>query len=303
VVLIDYLLGGGIKDIRVDSYAETLRKNFQQMARDPDLVFSDLAPAEARTILVQALARPPCPVEPDQIEAVEASIDLLRARVAAMAGVIGASGGANKAPIPAKAPAPRRKAPPPRNTHRVKVTLRGAKPPIWRRLEVPSDISLERLHRVIQMAFEWEDDHLHVFETSAGLYGVVGEDALDGIKNDAYKKLSTVADWPGDHLRYVYDFGDNWELDIVVEAVSPAEPGVRYPRCTGGRRASPPEDSGGVWGYAEMLNILANPRHSDHVTWLGRLGIESAADYDPAVFDPEIVNLDLAQISRVLVKP
>jgi hypothetical protein len=271
------------------------------MARDPNLIFNDLAPAEARALLVQALARPPCPVEPDQVAAVEDAIDLLRARVAALSGVIGPSGDAGESPSAVKPPAPRRKEP--RNIHRVKVTLRGAKPPIWRRLEVPSDSSLERLHRVIQMAFEWQDYHLHVFETSAGRYGIVDEDSPDDIRNDLYKKLSTVADWPGDRLKYLYDFGDNWELDILVEAVLPAEPGVRYPRCTGGRRAAPPEDSGGVWGYAEMLTILANPRHADHATWLGRLGIESAADYDPAGFDPEIVNLDLAQISRVLVKP
>jgi hypothetical protein len=269
VVLIDYILGGGIKDIRIDDDATGLRKNFQHLARDPDLVFSELAPAEARAILVRALARPPCPVEPDQIAAVEESIDLLRARVATMSGASRSVRQAGQQPGPEHAAATRRKAPP-RNVHQVKVTLRGVKPPIWRRLEVPSDSPLERLHRVIQAAFRWQDVHLHVFETTAGWYGIPDPDAGTDIKNDAYKKLSAVADWPGDRVRYVYDFGENRELDIVVEAVSPAEPGVRYPRCIAGRRAAPPEDGG-----------RADPA---------------------AAFDPETVNFDLAPMSRVLVK-
>jgi hypothetical protein len=304
VVLIDHVLGGGIKDCYVADYTESIREEYRKIGRDPDIIYSDLDPAEARAILIQASSCEPCPVEPDQIEDVGNYIDLLLARVAALPATTKATGQSSK-PMAAsgatpKAPATKR-ASGAKNIHRVKVTLRGAKPPIWRRFEVPSDTTLQRLHRVIQAGFDWQDYHLHLFETAAGLYGMPDPDDDLDIMNDAYKKLSAVADWPGDRLRYTYDFGDNWELDVVVEAVLPAEPGVAYPRCTGGRRAAPPEDSGGIWGYAELLNVLANPRHEEHKTRLSWLGIETAADYDPDAFDPDVVNNDLTR--RVLIKP
>jgi hypothetical protein len=88
-----------------------------------------------------------------------------------------------------------------------------------------------------------------------------------------------------------------------VESVQPAEPGVAYPRCTGGKRACPPEDSGGVWGYSDLLNVLANPRHEDHRQILSWLGIESPADFDPGYFDLDLANKHLARMSKVLVKP
>ncbi len=271
VVLIDYLLGGGIKDCYVADYSDSLRNEYRKIGQDPEVIFTDLDPAEARAILTQALACPTCPAEPDQVEDVEDYISLLVARVAALpeAGKSpgAAAGPATAPPARTKVSAAKRPAPP-KNVHRLKVTLRGAKPPIWRRLEVPADITLHRLHTVIQRGFGWQDSHLYVFETPAGHYGIPDPDDDLDIRSAASKKLSAVADWPGDRFRYEYDFGDSWEHDIVVEAVLPAEPGVAYPRCTGGRRAGPPEDSGGVWGYADLLNVLANPRHDDHAALL-----------------------------------
>jgi hypothetical protein len=305
VVLIDYLLGGGVKDCYVADYSESLRAQYQKLGRDPDIVFTDLDAGQARAILIRALSREPCPVELDQIEDVENFLDLLRARVAVLPDSRSAAtrpGRAKLAPDAGpQAAAPRRRAGP-RNIHRVKVSLRGAKPPIWRRFEVPSDIALRRLHRVIQVGFEWQDYHPHVFETAAGRYGSPDPDGELDVSSDASKKLSTVADWPGDRVRYTYDFGDSWEFDIVVEAVLPAEPDVRYPRCTGGRRAAPPQDCGGVWGYADLLNILASPRHEEHQARLEWLGVKTAADFSPDSFDPRVVNLGLATMSRVLVR-
>jgi hypothetical protein len=303
VVLIDYLLGGGIKDCYVADYTESVRREYQRVGRDPDIVYSDLDPGQARAILMRSLSSEPCPVEPDQIKNVENYIDLVVARVAALpapARPARRSGRQMAASGPAARVTPR---PPSRakNIHRLKVTLRGVKPPIWRRLEVPSHITLERLHRVIQVCFGWQDYHLHVFETAVGRYGTPDPDGDADNVNDAYKKLSAVADWPADRFRYTYDFGDNWELDIVVEAVLLAEAGVAYPRCTGGRRSGPPEDSGGPWGYAVMLNVLANPKHGEHEARLAWLGIEAASEYDPEAFDIGAVNLDLS--TRVLVKP
>jgi len=303
VVLIDYLLGGGVKDCYVTDYSESIRREYQRLGRDPDIIFIDLDPGEARRILLQSLACDACPVEPHQIRNVQNHVGLLVARAAALPAPAKQSGRAHK---PAAAggtgsgSATKRQSRP-KNIHRLKVTLRGAKPPIWRRFEVPSDITLARLHRVIQTSFGWLDYHLHVFDTPVGRYGTADPDGEAYHFNDAYKKLSAVADWPGDRLRYTYDFGDNWELDIVVEAVEPAEPGVAYPLCTGGRRAGPPEDCGGVWGYADLLNVLANPEHEDHKARLGWLGIETAAEYEPDAFDVDVVNIDL--VRRVLIKP
>ncbi len=306
VVLIDYVLGGGIKDCYVADYTESLRDEYRKMGRDPEVIFSDLDPAEARTILAQALTCPTCPAQPEQVEDVEDYMGLLVARVAVLPEAGKPAGGAG---APASAVASRPKASAAKrpaamkNVHRLKVTLRGTKPPIWRRLEVPADISLHRLHTVIQRGFGWQNSHLYVFETPVGRYGVPDPDDELDTRSAASKKLSAVADWPGDRIRYEYDFGDSWEHDIVVEAVLPAEPGVAYPRCTGGRRAGPPEDSGGVFGYADLLNVLANPKHEDHAALLSWLGIESAADFSPEAFDRGAVNAALSRLAKVLIRP
>jgi hypothetical protein len=182
----------------------------------------------------------------------------------------------------------------------VKITLRGSKPPIWRRLEVPSGITLTRLHDAIQQSFGWDGSHLWVFSTPAGEYGITGQ-GLD-CRSAAARKLSGVAPGPGERIRYTYDFGDDWEHDILVEDVLTAEPGVAYPRCTAGRRASPPEDCGGMWGYAYLLEVLANPGSDEHAERLEWLGIESAADFDAAEFDLARTNKMLSPMSSVLLK-
>lgn len=123
--------------------------------------------------------------------------------------------------------------------HRVTVVLRGSKPPMWRRLEVPSDATLQQLHHAIQRAFGWHGYHLWVFETSLGEYGIADQEL--GHRGAASKKLRQTAPQGGDRLRYTYDFGDDWACDILVEAVTTAEPGIAYPRCPTGRRACPLE--------------------------------------------------------------
>ena len=295
IVLIDYLLGGGVKDCYLVDYTSKLREDYRRVAADPDLNFSDLDGETAREILEKALSRDPCPVEPDQIRDVEKYIGLVRSCAELLPRRSGTAV-LDAAPRPGGRGRPSGS----RNIHRLKVTLRGTKPTIWRRFEVPSDITLARLHTVIQLGFGWQNSHLFVFETAAGRFGSYDPDLE--IRSAASKKLSAVADWPGDKIRYEYDFGDSWEHDVVVEAVEPAKPGIAYPRCTGGRRAGPPEDSGGVWGYSDLLNTLANPRHEDHSQVLWWLGIETASEFDPAKFDLDASNAALARISKVLVK-
>jgi hypothetical protein len=158
---------------------------------------------------------------------------------------------------------------PTREIYQLKVTVQGIRPAIWRRLQVPSDFRLCDLHHVLQLAFDWEEAHLHAF--SVGRRG--GE-------LDEHLRLHQVASVKSRFV-YEYDFGDGWVHDILVEKVLPADPAAAYPRCIAGKRAAPPEDSGGPWGYAEKLWILAKPKHEEHEDikeWLGE-------DFDPEAFD------------------
>lgn len=184
--------------------------------------------------------------------------------------------------------------------HRLKITLQGSQPPIWRRLEVPSDMTLDRLHEVIQDAFGWCDCHMWVFETPEGEYGM--EDPELGHRSAISKKVDGAAPRVGGRIRYVYDFGDDWEHDIEVEDVLTAEPDVAYPRCLTGDRACPPEDCGGIIGYEELLQILADPDHDERGERLEWLGLNSADEFDPAAFDVAEANEVLSDAAKVLVK-
>jgi len=300
VVLIDHDLGGGVKDCFLSDRPDRIRAKYRQAARRFGLEFCDYSPAEAAEILGLALSREPCPAEPDQLQDVADHLDLLRARVELLAAggdseLAGAGAGAGAAAAGSAARTGTGPA-----VHRVKITLRGSRPPIWRRLEVPSGTTLSRLHQSIQAAFGWTDSHLWVFDTPAGEYGNGGGHL--GFRSAASAKLADVAALPGDRIRYTYDLGDDWEHDIIVEDVRQAEPGVAYPRSTAGRRACPPEDCGGLWGYQELLAILADPRHEEHAARLEWLGVAAAAEFDPAQFDLGETNEALSGLARVLRK-
>jgi len=189
-------------------------------------------------------------------------------------------------------PAKRKKSDRPAPVYQIKVGLRGAKPPIWRRLEVPADISLARLHTVIQIAFGWDDSHLHVFETPYGSFGTADADL--GHRAETSVTLEQVAPAANSTLRYTYDFGADWDHDILVEKVLDHHEAAGYPRCTGGRRAAPPDDCGGIWGYAELVEVLKDPadqQHNDRLEWLG---LDAAAEFDPDRFDAEAVTRALS---------
>ncbi|GLY96778.1 plasmid pRiA4b ORF-3 family protein [Actinoplanes sp. NBRC 103695] len=192
-----------------------------------------------------------------------------------------------------KLPAKRKKSDGPAPIYQIKVSLRGARPPIWRRLELPGDTSLADLHHIIQTVFGWEDSHLHAFETPYGTFGVADREL--GHRAEKPVTLEQVATGVGDKARYLYDFGDNWEHEITVEKLLDRQ-AVQYPRCTGGRRAAPPDDCGGIWGYADLLDILADPTHPEHSERLEWLGLTSAEDLDPTRFDA-------AEATRMLAEP
>lgn len=175
--------------------------------------------------------------------------------------------------------------------YRVKVSLHGARPPIWRRLRLPASTTLAQLHQVIQVAFGWEDAHLHVFEVEGRRYSRPDFQLSDDVADEGKARLQDLASRPGARLRYIYDFGDSWEHDLLVEDILPPD-GVPHAICLTGRRAGPPEDCGGVWGYGELCDILADPNHPNHVeraNWLGH-------PHDPAAFDKDAINAALPRI-------
>lgn len=179
--------------------------------------------------------------------------------------------------------------------YRIKVGLRGAKPPIWRRLEVIGDCRLDELHETIQIAFDWYDGHLHVFETPYGDSGM--PDSQLGHGDEADVTLEQVLPSEGDKIRYIYDFGDDWDHEIRVEKVITAADspeGAAYPRCTGGRRAAPPEDCGGIYGYLGLIETLRDPSDVEHGDMLDWLGLADAAEFDPAEFDAKAVTRALS---------
>ncbi len=189
---------------------------------------------------------------------------------------------------PARLPAKRKKAAGPAPVYQVKVSLRGAKPPIWRRLLVPGDISLTRLHATILAAFGWHGGHMHVFETAYGDFGRADREL--GHRADGSVTLEQVAPGVKDKVRYTYDFGDDWVHDIVVEKVLAPDSAMVYPRCTGGKRAAPPDDCGGIWGYEELVEVLADPAHPEHEERLEWLGLSDASEFAPEAFDVEATN-------------
>lgn len=196
------------------------------------------------------------------------------------------------APLARVIPFPRRDAPtapPPRPTAKsdhvfqLKITLEDTSPPIWRRVLVDGSATLDQVHEVIQAAFGWWNCHLHEFDVAGERYGVPDpdEDWGDTPDDERGTRLDAIAG-EGDSLRYTYDFGDGWEHRVVVEQVFPAAAVPTVPACIDGRRACPPEDCGGTWGYRELLDVLADPDHPEHDErrdWLGR-------PFDPEAFDP-----------------
>jgi hypothetical protein len=160
----------------------------------------------------------------------------------------------------------------------LKVTLRGSRPPIWRRVLVRSDISLLKLHGVLQVLMGWTDSHLHQFEAGGVFYGTPDPEFGAERKNERKVRLNEVLRHPKNRMVYEYDFGDSWEHDVVLEKVVPREPKVRYPVVTGGKRACPPEDVGGVWGYAAFLEAVRDPQHPDHEEMLEWCGDEFDAE-------------------------
>ena len=176
--------------------------------------------------------------------------------------------------------------------YQLKVILKGSNPPIWRRIHVRGDISLGRLHDVLQIVMGWTDTHLHQFIIGRSHYGVPDPDDLMEVKNERRYKLMQIAPREKMKFLYEYDFGDGWEHEILVEKILHPEQGAHYPVCLAGKRACPPEDVGGVFGYEDFLEAIRdpnNPEHDNMLEWVG-------GEFDPEAFDLDSINQVLGRI-------
>lgn len=181
------------------------------------------------------------------------------------------------------------------SVYQFKVTLKGISPPIWRRFQVTDDVTLRKLHRILQVIMGWENSHLHLFEIGDIRYSVPspdGPDLFDSYTKDERRvKLSRLALAEKSRFIYEYDFGDSWTHEILVEKILAPGPDVKYPVCIAGKRSAPPEDCGGIWGYAELVEAILDPDHPEHEDLLDWVG----GDFDPEEFDLVAINRELGR--------
>jgi hypothetical protein len=179
----------------------------------------------------------------------------------------------------------------PQKVYQLHVTLRDSEPPIWRRLQVMDNTSLAKLHWILQVAMRWTNSHLHQFIVGDQYYSDP-EFEVEATADETGMTLARLKLAENSQFVYEYDFGDGWLHDIRIEQVMSPEKGIRYPRCLDGERAAPPEDCGGMWGYAELLEAISDPTHPEHESLLEWLG----EPFDPEAFDPAAVNRNLRSL-------
>ena len=179
-----------------------------------------------------------------------------------------------------------------------KISLQEINPTIWRRIQVPAKYSFWDLHVAIQDSMGWFDSHLHVFR----LKKPHGKKIIEiGIPMDDFDDIKILQGWdeyisdylfePGMIATYEYDFGDSWNHEIVLEGILLKDKTSNYPRCIDGQRACPPEDCGGIWGYENLLKVIADPDNDEYestIEWLsGWYG-----KYDPEAFNSKKIKFD-----------
>ena len=179
--------------------------------------------------------------------------------------------------------------------YQFKITLKGIKPPIWRRIQVSETYTFWDLHVAIQDSMGWTDTHLHHFEIknpATGMreeIGIPDEDFIDMTIRPGWKwEIANYFSSQNDKAEYIYDYGDDWEHSIKLEKIFQRNEGIEYPVCTGGARACPPEDCGGIWGYQDFLEAIMdpkNPQHEEMLDWVG-------GNFDPESFDAKDVVFD-----------
>jgi len=176
----------------------------------------------------------------------------------------------------------------------LRISLKDHTPTIWRRLVVPGEIKLSKLHSIFQAAMGWENYHLHQFQIGEQVYGVpddeFGFEEFDDIDEDTVL-LSEVAAAPM-RFSYQYDFGDNWQHEVVIETIEAVPLVLKFATCIDGQRACPPEDCGGTGGFEEFIEAVTDPTHEEHVdyvAWVGR-------PFDPEAFSVAATNAALQRV-------
>jgi hypothetical protein len=197
---------------------------------------------------------------------------------------------------PAKRPAPRSAQDAP-SVYQLHISIAGIEPMIWRRIQMPQKSTFWDLHVAIQNAMGWSNSHSHEFRVDDPRTGAEVQIGVPD-EEDLREATTTLPGWEvplsryldGEQrsARYTYDFGDEWQHDILLESLESGERGVRYPRCIDGERACPPEDCGGPPGYEEVVSALLDPDDEEHASTLEWVG----ADYDPSLFEPENVRFE-----------
>lgn len=178
-----------------------------------------------------------------------------------------------------------------KSLYQIKVTLVGSKPPIWRKLIVKDNIRLDQLHAVLQIAMGWFNCHLHQYRVGSSYIGIPDPDFDFEITDERDVYLQDILSNVKDSFVYEYDFGDDWEHKIVLEKILPLD-SSQSPVVIKGKKACPPEDSGGIWGYYDILDAIQDPKHEDHeemTDWVG-------ADFDPDEFDMNLINKKLDKL-------
>lgn len=194
-------------------------------------------------------------------------------------------------------------------SYRVRVDLSGTKPPLWRRLELASDLYLDQVHEIMQVAFGWTDSHLHQFGSGPTHYDRATEHYLcpfqveegdQGVPEE-HVRLDEVLAEPGDGLFYDYDFGDGWQHTIRLEAILPRGSSAPRAVCIAGRRDGPPEDCGGVGGY-ELITAATDQGHRHHADAVAEFARFYGDDVEPdhlraTPFDRDEINDMLAGLN------
>ena len=184
--------------------------------------------------------------------------------------------------------------------YQLRVDLDGAEPAVWRRLLVRGDVNLELLHAALQVAMGWTNSHLHQFVIDRKRYSTsyVGQNVDADQEPDLEESefvLGNVVTQEKTQFVYEYDFGDCWlHLLTVEKIIATAEPVCTVALCIDGENACPPEDCGGIGGYAELLRIIRSPKHKEYTTmrtWLG-------GPFDPLTFNMAHTNKWLQKLKR-----
>jgi Plasmid pRiA4b ORF-3-like protein len=170
-----------------------------------------------------------------------------------------------------------------------------SKPPVWRKLSIPDSFTFEDLHLAIQVAFGWDDYHLFQFCPSGWgsnpVITVPNDDSEEDDIDASETTLGEIFTEEGQKYTYIYDFGDDWEHEILVEGIT--DLGANTVVLLGGKGKCPPEDCGGPWGYANLVEILADPKNPEHKDMKEWLGIGPKEKWDTNDFDLKATQKEL----------